>query len=102
MFEDETIQSPFRGILSACRGQGIRGWIHAFNETLVIRPKLLLTDTRYRGKHNIDDDHIIYKYADLNRSDYAYDYGHHQQETDEFLAGDIIMEPINQVQFVPI
>ena len=86
--------SPSRGVFSACRGEGVRGWIHAFGETIVIRPKLFLTDVTYKGKHNINDEHLIYKYTDLDRSDYPHNSGeptcgHDHPETEKFLDEEI-------------
>eukprot|EP00485_Elphidium_margaritaceum_P010738 CAMPEP_0202686732 /NCGR_PEP_ID=MMETSP1385-20130828/2498_1 /ASSEMBLY_ACC=CAM_ASM_000861 /TAXON_ID=933848 /ORGANISM="Elphidium margaritaceum" /LENGTH=1765 /DNA_ID=CAMNT_0049341379 /DNA_START=29 /DNA_END=5329 /DNA_ORIENTATION=+ len=72
--ESDTESFMTTGVFSACRGKGIRGWIHAFGETIVIRPKRLLMDATYDGQHRIDDDHIVYRYQDLDRSDYP----HHQ------------------------
>jgi len=63
------------GVFSACRGQGIRGWIKALNETLVIRPKRLLTDVGFTGRHGVDDEHIIYRYGDVDRSGYPHHEG---------------------------
>eukprot|EP01083_Nonionella_stella_P019496 54151_1 len=68
-----------------CRGHGLQGWIHAFGETIVIRPKRLLTDFYYKGNHSIYDHHIVYKYHDLDRSDYQTTCGHdhHQHRNDD-------------------
>ena len=82
-----------RAIFSACRGQGIRGWVHAFGETIVIRPKLFLTDVTYKGKHRIDHEHIVYKYTDLDRSDYPHNQGptcgHDNPNTEKYLDQEI-------------
>eukprot|EP01084_Bolivina_argentea_P105299 188523_1 len=64
------------GVFSACVGQGIRGWIHAYNETIIIRPAKHLMDITFKGKHKISDKHIVYKYNDLDRSDYPHNNGH--------------------------
>eukprot|EP01083_Nonionella_stella_P164502 544590_1 len=63
------------GVFSACKGRGIRGWVHAFGETIVIRPKLHLTDVSFKGSHRINDHHIVYRYQDLDRSDYPHNKG---------------------------
>jgi len=82
-----------RGVFSACQGQGIRGWIYAFGETIVIRPKLHLTDVTYKGKHRIDHEHIVYKYTDLDRSDYPHNQGptcgHDHPNTEKYLDEEI-------------
>merc|ERR1719242_2441298 len=84
---------PSKAIFSACRGQGIRGWIHAFGETIVIRPKRFLTDATYKGSHLISDDHLVYKYDDLDRSDYPHHEGptcgHDHPLTESFLDEEI-------------
>eukprot|EP00485_Elphidium_margaritaceum_P019594 CAMPEP_0202730350 /NCGR_PEP_ID=MMETSP1385-20130828/186595_1 /ASSEMBLY_ACC=CAM_ASM_000861 /TAXON_ID=933848 /ORGANISM="Elphidium margaritaceum" /LENGTH=1359 /DNA_ID=CAMNT_0049396623 /DNA_START=346 /DNA_END=4425 /DNA_ORIENTATION=+ len=73
--ESDTTSLNPTGVFSACRGQGIRGWIRAFGETIVIRPKRLLMDATYRGAHRIDDEHIVYRYNDLDRSTYPHHKG---------------------------
>lgn len=81
------------GVFSVCRGQGLRGWIKAFNQTLVIRPKRLLTDVTFKGHHSIDDDHIIYKFEDLDRSEYGHSdgstCGHGHPLTEGFLEEEL-------------
>lgn len=52
-------QNRTRAVFSACKGKGIRGWIHAFNETIVIRPHLLLSNIDYEGVHAINHRYIV-------------------------------------------
>ena len=48
---------------SACKGRGIRGWIYAFGESIIIEPKLLHTNVNsrvnYHRLHRIDDEHLV-------------------------------------------
>jgi len=80
-------ENPTVGAFSVCKGRGMQGWIHAFNETIVIRPYKLLADGTYKGKHRLDDKHIVYKYDDVDRSDYPHNkgsicaHGHQMTET---------------------
>eukprot|EP01083_Nonionella_stella_P083941 232190_1 len=54
--------SSSNGMLSLCRGRGVNGWIHAFGETIAIQ-----TQSYHATMH---DAHLIYKSADVNRTDY--------------------------------
>ena len=63
---------------SACKGYGIQGWIFAFNETIVIKPSSWLKNPKLQRKHHthrINGHHIVYKYNDLDRSDYDTECG---------------------------
>ena len=64
---------------SACKGRGVRGWISAFGETIVIEPKMLHYDENsfinYKRLHRIDDEHLVYKESDLDTTGWAGDCG---------------------------
>eukprot|EP01084_Bolivina_argentea_P153613 267848_1 len=75
------------GLFSACKGRGIRGWIDAFGEKIVIRPALHLMNVSFIGDHLIKHDHIVYRERDLDRSDYPQDWcGHVHVNNDSFIA----------------
>ena len=68
------INGSSKAAFSACKGKGIRGWIYAYDELVVIRPQKYLMHNIH-DNISIDDPYIIYRYRDMDTSDYPHNEG---------------------------